>query len=299
MRRNMDIQIICGAMERPIIMLPFPSEGTYTITITDLNGCTTSCSQTVTENSLPACSISGPNVICNDQSTVLVCHRASGYIWSNGATNNCVTISTAGTYTVTITDLNGCTSSCSQTVTENSLPACSISGSNVICNGQSTVLCVPSGASGYIWSNGATNNCVTISTAGTYTVTITDLNGCTSSCSQTVTENSLSACSISGSNVICNGQSTVLCVPSGASGYIWSNGATNNCVNISSAGTYTVTITDLNGCTSSCSQTVTENSLPACSISGSNVICNGQSSPDFCVLPSGALGLYMEQRSDQ
>jgi hypothetical protein len=262
--------------------------GTYTVTITDQNGCTSSCSQTVTENPLPACIISGSNVICNGQGTVLcVPAGASGYIWSNGATNNCVNISTAGTYTVTITDQNGCTSSCSQTVTENSLPACTISGSNVICNGQGTVLCVPAGASGYIWSNGATTNCVNISSAGTYTVTITDLNGCTSSCSQAVSENPLPACTISGSNVICNGQGTVLCVPAGASGYIWSNGATNNCVNISSAGTYTVTITDQNGCTSSCSQTVSENPLPACSISGSNVICNGQSTT-LCV-PAGAL----------
>ena len=262
--------------------------GTYTVTITDLNGCTSSCSQTVTVNPLPTCSISGSNVICNGQSTVLcVAVGASGYVWSNGTTNNCVTISIVGTYTVTITDLDGCTSSCSQTITDNPSPACSISGSNVICNGQSTVLCVPAGALGYIWSNGGTNNCVSISMTGTYTVSITDLNGCTSSCSQAITENPSTTCSISGANILCEGQSTVLCVPVGALSYEWSNGATNNCISISTIGTYTATITDLNGCTSSCSETVTDNITSTCSIIGSNVICDSQSTA-LCV-SAGAL----------
>ena len=141
---------------------------------------------------------------------------------SNGASTPDLTVTTTGDYFVTTNNGCGMAESNHIVVTAFLLPLCNISGLNALCSGQTTDLCVEAGYSDYIWSNGATNNCVTISTAGTYTVTITDLNGCTSSCSQTVTENSLPACSISGSNVICNGQSTVLCVPSGASGYILS-----------------------------------------------------------------------------
>src|SRR5690606_28120882 len=143
------------------------------------------------------------------------------------------------------------------------LPGCTITGDNSICQGQSTELCAPAGASGYSWSTGATTRCITVSTAGTYSVTVTD-EGCTNICSRTVTVSPLPACTISGDASLCEGQSTQLCVPAGASSYLWSTGATTNCIMVSSAGTYSVTVTNTNGCTTTCSKSVTVNPLPAC-----------------------------------
>jgi hypothetical protein len=110
----------------------------------------------------------------------------ASYLWSTGATINCITVNTAGIYTVTVTDANGCSSSCSQTVTVGTPPICTITGNLSICDGQSTVLCTTAGLASYLWSTGATINCITVNTAGIYTVTVTDANGCSSSCSQTV-----------------------------------------------------------------------------------------------------------------
>ena len=270
--------------------------GTYFLTVTASNGCSSVCSQTVTINPLPNCAISGSSVICPGQSTQL-CALAppnATYLWSTGATVNCIIVSAAGTYTITITDPNGCSSTCSKTVSVNPLPICTITGGNSICQGQSTQLCAtPIPGTTYQWSTGATANCITVSAAGTYFLTATDANGCSSVCNQSVTANPLPLCTITGDNAICQGQSTQLCTtPLPGATYLWSTGATSNCITVNAAGTYFLTVTASNGCSSVCSQTVTINPLPNCAISGSSVICPGQSTNLCSVAPSGSTYLW-------
>ncbi|MBK9105204.1 MAG: DUF3494 domain-containing protein [Saprospiraceae bacterium] len=72
------------------------------------------------------------------------------------------------------------------TVAVNPLPDCIITGVFTVCAGQTTELCTPAGYTAYAWSTGATINCITVSAGGTYTVTVTDVEGCTSVCSQIV-----------------------------------------------------------------------------------------------------------------
>ena len=268
------------------------SAGTYTVTITDQNGCTSSCSQTVTETPLPPCSISGSNVICNGQSTVLcVPTGALSYLWSNGSTTNWIVVNSAGSFAVTITYSDGCTSVCSQLVTGTPVPVCTISGMDVICEGQSTVLCVDQRASSYLWSTGDNSRCITISNGGTYFVTVTSADVCTSVCSHNVTVNPVPACSITVPESFCAGESAQICASSGASSYVWSNGASTSCITVNFAGTYRVTITATNGCTATCSHTIAINSIPECSITGINYFCEGQSS-ELCATPGGQAYLW-------
>ena len=262
--------------------------GNYAVTITNSNGCISSCSKTVTVNPLPICSITGSGSICAGQSTQLCVPAGSAsYTWSTGANTNCITVSAAGTYFVTITDANGCMSSCSKTVAVNPTPDCTITGNGSICQGQTSQLCVAAGFTSYAWSTGATTNCITVNTTGNYAVTVTNANGCMSICSKTVTVNPLPICSIMGNGSICAGQSTQLCVPAGSASYMWSTGATTNCITVNVAGTYFVTITEGGGCSSVCSKTVAVNPLPDCSITGIGSICQGQST-QLCA-PAGAI----------
>jgi hypothetical protein len=131
--------------------------------------------------------------------------------------------------------------------------------------------------------------------SGIYTVTVTDANGCSSSCSQTVVVNPLPICTITGNLSICDGQSTVLCTTAGLASYLWSTGATINCITVNTAGIYTVTVTDANGCSSSCSQTVVVNPPPICTITGNLSICVGSI---YCAMHDSRIGqLFMEYRS--
>ncbi|HET7433613.1 MAG TPA: hypothetical protein VFN10_02750, partial [Thermoanaerobaculia bacterium] len=247
--------------------------GTYSVTVSNANGCSASASQVVTENALPTASISGPSSFCTGSSVTLTASAASSYLWSTGAITQSITVSAGGTYSVTVTNTNDCTASASKTVTENALPSASISGASSFCTGSNVTL-TASAASSYLWSTGATTQSITVSAGGTYTVTVTNASGCTATASKTVTENALPTASISGASSFCTGSNVTL-TASAASSYLWSTGATTQSITVSAGGTYTVSVTNANGCTASASKTVTENALPTASISGASSFCTG------------------------
>ena len=128
--------------------------------VTDGNGCENSASQRVTVNPLPVVSItpSGPTTFCAGRERGPDGQPAgASYLWSNGAMTRTITVSASGSYTVSVTDGNGCVNSASQGVTVNPLPVVSItpSGPTTFCAGGSVDLTAnPAGAS-YLWSNGA------------------------------------------------------------------------------------------------------------------------------------------------
>ncbi|MEO7175237.1 MAG: ice-binding family protein [Saprospiraceae bacterium] len=253
--------------------------GTFSVTVTNAAGCTSTCSQTVTINPTPMCTIAGETSICQGGSTILcVPAGAASYVWSTGATTNCITVITDGNYSVTVTNTAGCVSTCSQTVTLSPNPICTISGVNTICQGGSTQICAQAGADGYVWSTGAVTNCIVVSTAGTYFVTVTNVAGCTSVCSITISIVTGPSCSITGNQVICQGQSSTFCTEAGALGYQWSNGATTNCITVSAAGNYIVTVTYAGACTSVCSRTLSVNTIPPTITCPANISLNCSSS---------------------
>ncbi|MCB0535254.1 MAG: DUF3494 domain-containing protein, partial [Saprospiraceae bacterium] len=240
--------------------LTVTTSGDYYVTNSNDCGNAVSIHVIITVSPAPVCAIAGASTICAGQSTQLcVPPGAASYLWSTGATTNCITVSTAATYAVTVTGANGCSSICSQAVSLSPAPVCAIAGASTICAGQSTQLCVLAGAASYLWSTGATTNCITVSTAATYAVTVIGANGCSSICSQAVSLSPAPVCLITGADIPCLGQSSELCVPAGADGYMWSTGATTNCITVFVAGTYSVTVTNAGNCTNICGITISVN----------------------------------------
>jgi hypothetical protein len=231
----------------------------------------------LTVSSDPTPSISGATTFCSGSSTTLSAGAGySAYLWSTGATTQGINVNTTGTFTVTVTNSSGCTGSATAATTANANPTPSISGNTTFCQGSSTTLSAGSGYSAYLWSNGATTSSINVSTAGTFTVTVTNASGCTGSTSATTTVNSNPTPSISGATSFCLGNSTTLSAGAGFSAYLWSNGATTSSINVSTAGTFTVTVTNASGCTGSTSATTSVNPLPVATItpSGNITTCN-------------------------
>ncbi len=306
--------------------------GTYGVTVTDANGCTTTNSFTLTEpvilasSGVPATFSCGYNVTCNGATNGSINFTATGgcapyaFIWSTGATTEDVSALGAGTYGVTVTDANGCTTTNSFTLTEpvilasSGVPATFSCGYNVTCNGATngsinftaTGGCAPYA---FIWSTGATTEDVSALGAGTYGVTVTDANGCTTTNSFTLTEPVILASSgvpatfSCGYNVTCNGATngsinftaTGGCAPYA---FIWSTGATTEDVSALGAGTYGVTVTDANGCTTTNSFTLTEpvilasSGVPATFSCGYNVTCNGATNGSINFTATGGCAPY-------
>lgn len=273
---------------------------TYTVTGTDGNGCSNTNTITITVNANPTVSAStGNNTICTGGSTTLNGTGASSYVWNPGnLSGSSVSVSptVTTTYTVTGTGSNGCTNTSAITITVNANPTVSAStGNNTICNGSSTTL-NGNGANTYVWNPGnLTGASVSVSPTATttYTVTGTNGSGCTNTSTITITVNPVPSVTAStGNNIICNGNSTTL-NGNGATSYVWNPGnLTGASVNVSPTATttYTVTGTDVNGCTNSGTITITVNPLPTVSATTfNNTICEGGTT----VLNSGGASSYV------
>jgi hypothetical protein len=245
--------------------------------MTDGLSITSTSSITITQPAvMTAATVVDSNISCNGAADGGANASATGgtmpytYAWSNAATTASITGVIAGTYTVTVTDQNGCTSSSSATVTEPAMfIAASAVDSNISCNGLSDGGATAAGTGGtmpytYAWSNSATTASITGIIAGTYTVTITDANGCTSTSSSTVTEPiPLVATTVIDSTISCAGTATGGATTSATGGtmpytYTWSNSATTASITGVVAGTYTTTVTDNNGCTQNTSITLVD-----------------------------------------
>ncbi len=286
--------------------------GTYTVTVSDAHGCTATHSFTVNQPSA-ALSITGTvtNVDCYGSSSGAIDITVSGgtapytYSWSNGASTEDLTGLAAGTYTVTVTDANGCTATHSFTVNQPGA-ALSITGTvtNVDCYGSSSGaidITVSGGTAPYTysWSNGASTEDLTGLSAGTYTVTVSDAHGCTSTHSFTVNQPS-AALALSGivTNLDCYGNTSGaidITVSGGTAPYTysWSNGTSTEDLTGLAAGTYTVTVSDANGCTSTHSFTVTQPAqivITVDSIIGQS--CNGISDGAIYISISGGFTPY-------
>jgi len=234
-----------------------------TVTITDANGCSVSSATTiVTVNPLPVTPLivaSGATTFCAGNSVGLNAPSGFSYLWSNGETTQSISVSVSGNYSLQVTDANGCISNISNTIAVTVFPTpptpIITASSNSICSGSSIVLSASNSLS-YLWSNGSTTQDITVSSPGNYSLTSTDVNGCTSASSSvfSLTENPLPptpAIVASGILNFCEGSSVTLTGPAGYTNYIWNSSTTNNQNNtITISGIYTLQVTDANGCTS-------------------------------------------------
>ena len=164
-----------------------------------MNGCTTATCVVVTQPAAIQHLFAATNISCFGGSNGTIDLTVTGgnpphtYVWSTGATTEDITGVTAGTYTVSTTDTKGCTKVTSITLTEPNLLVATATTIPVSCfggNNGSIDATVTGGTTPYTynWSNGAVSQDISGLTAGTYTLTVTDVKGCTTVVSATVTQ---------------------------------------------------------------------------------------------------------------
>jgi hypothetical protein len=260
---------------------------TITYTTTGANGCTSAQTAAVSVTGTPVATIStsGATAVCIGGTVTLTASPAQSYLWNNNATTQSITVSNGGAYSVIISNGPGCSSAASAptTVTINPLPIAAISanGSTVFCQGGSVNL-TASGGTTYVWNNsgaGATGATLTANAAGSYSVTVTDANGCTATSNTVaVTVNALPTATITanGPTTFCQGGNVVLAA-AGNGAISWTNNQNTPAITVSSSGNFAYTITDANGCsTTSIPTAVTVTALPVVpAISGANSVCSG------------------------
>ncbi len=275
--------------------------GIHYATVTDATGCSEVTSVTVEP---------GPESIwLMPEATCASCGSCNGtaephamlgippysYLWDNGQTTEVATGLCPGTHFVTVTDTQGCSSVGEVFVCTDGNLTVNCSGTNPSCGGgDGSVTAVPSGGLGpftYSWNNGSSTSTLSNVDAGTYSVTVTDADGCQGICSTTITGTTSNlSVNISTTPTACGeSNGTATANVSGSTGnvnYSWNTGATTNTITGLGAGMYTVTVVDASGCSATGSGSVIGSNAPVapaiftndpteyCDATGAGVIVN-------------------------
>ncbi len=292
--------------------------GTYLLTVTGTNGCTSTASAIVNENINAPVANAGAaaNLNCNTTSVVLNGTASStgsqfSYEWAttngnivSGANTLTPVVDAAGTYALVVTNANnGCTATASTEVTVIPPMAASIATLTAVscfgeANGAISLAVSGNDPFTYEWSNGATTESIQGLPAGTYSVVITDTEGCTASLSAAVTQPAELSLTANASAQTAPGlnDGTASASATGGTGnlgFAWSNGASTATIENLSPGSYTVTVTDENGCAAS--QTVTVNAFGCAvtaTLSAEDISCFGAADGSASVSLDNAVEPY-------
>ena len=275
--------------------------GTYTVTVTDANGCTAIASTVIGSNTTaPTASVtpSSGEITCTTTSIDLTASGGVSYLWDDNSTSATRTVTSGGTYSVTVRDANGCTATASAVIGSNTTaPTANVApSSGTLTCAITSIDLVANGGVSYLWNstggNVTTSNTLA-ATAGTYSVTVTGANGCTAIASAVIGSNTTppTASVTPSSGEITCATTSINLVASGGVSYLWNstggNATTSNTL-AAAAGTYSVTVTGDNGCTAIASAVIGSNTTPptAAQVTGINSICTADNT-SFTASASG------------
>ncbi len=269
---------------------------TYTLTITDVNGCVNTDDVLVTVNALPVATAGSDVTFCNGDSATLNGAGGGTYSWlpitdlsSDIIANPVASPTTTTTYTLLVTDGNGCNDTDAVAVTVNALPTVSAGLDQSMCPAGNVPL-NGTGAVSYVWSGGPGLSCTncqspiaTPAVTTTYFLVGTDANGCFNFDTVVVTVAPNLTITASADQTICLGDSALI-TTTGTGNYVWSPSGTLSNSSLQSpmatplaTTTYTIVVTDLAGCTGTDSVTIFVNQPVVATTSGATTICIGQS----------------------
>lgn len=241
----------------------------YSATVTDISGCTSSDTILVDVYALPSPYLGVDTAICQGDSLTLDAGSFSTYLWSPSGGSQTLTVSSAGTYSVTVTNVNGCSNSDAIYVGINALPTPDLGSDIILCDGGSEVL-NPGSFDQYKWSDLSTNPTLSVGNAGTYYVTVTDVNSCQNM--DSVQVDTSSSVHVYSSEAICDGDSYNF-----------------NGTMLSINGTYFDTLATSMGCDSVIELSLTVNLVPSVYLGVDQTLCDW----DSVVLDAGVHNSYL------
>ena len=273
--------------------------GTYQITVTDALSCTASQSFTLSQPSALQISKTTTAVSCNGLSNGGIQVNVTGgvlpynYNWSDGFTSEDRQNLSAGSYTLTVTDQNGCSASSSAVITQPTALQANANNGTIACSGGSAQILVTASGGTAPYSGTGT---FTVNLPGNYSYPVTDANGCVSNAQSTISSPNAPVVSGSPTDVSCAGGCTGSVQVNITGGtppyqYNWSSGQNTQNISQLCAGMYTQTVTDQTGCAVQSIFFISQPDPLTVSLSGEDTVCRGEST-EFQASPSGGTSPY-------
>ena len=240
--------------------LTVTSIGKYFVTVTNSGGCKASDTIIITSALASAVDLGVDKSICSGDSVTLSVPDSFAILWSTGDTTSSITVTSTGTYFVTVTNSGGCKSSDTVVVTEGGSPGFNLPDTIYICKGGDTTLNGPPSGT-FTWSDGSINQPFAVAAPGVYFITVKNTGGCSGTDTFRVLTKQTDSLILPEDTVLCEGDTFVLLAINGVnnlSNLLWSNGERTGSITVSQPGTYWLQALQ-NGC--SVSDTVVVNSF--------------------------------------
>ncbi|MBX7108132.1 MAG: gliding motility-associated C-terminal domain-containing protein [Chitinophagales bacterium] len=226
--------------------------GSYILTAADMGGCFSS--DTIHIGFLPPSTYSMGNdtVVCKGQLVILDAGAGfATYLWQDMSTNQTYNAINAGTYSVTVTDTDGCIKLSTIKVNNFGIAPLEIGNDTSLCVGDKVIF--NGGAfSDYVWQDGSKGPIFTATAPGIYYVTVTDFNGCVQSdTAEIISFYPQPPDAFLTDTVLCTSEFILLEGPLGYASYLWTDGSTTSAITVVKPDVYGLTITSSDGCSSS------------------------------------------------
>jgi gliding motility-associated-like protein len=250
------------------------TSGIYTVTVTTIYGCIDSAHKTIYVKPAPSVNIGSDATYCGGSATLDAGNVGATYLWSNGATTQQITVSATNDYSVIVTDTaSSCQGFDTVHLVFNTQPVVNLGPDTTLCGGSLT-LTAGDPSNTYLWSpSGSTSNTITVTTSGTYTVTVNYPNGCSAVGSINVTVFIKPNLGADVTDSICPGSTANLYNYYQGSGLTLTyNTATPGAVD---SGTYTVIGTNANGCSDTATISIIYRTKPDLKFDKTDSVCPG------------------------
>ncbi|MBK9147994.1 MAG: hypothetical protein IPM12_09300 [Flavobacteriales bacterium] len=278
--------------QNPTVCAP----GTYTLVVTGTNGCTSTATAEVEQDTdAPGAQAAGGTITCGNECVMLTGTGNGSFAWSGpnnfSSTEQNPTVCAPGTYTLVVTGTNGCTSTATAEVEQDTdAPGAQAAGGTITC-GNECVMLTGTGNGSFAWSGpnnfSSTEQNPTVCAPGTYTLVVTGTNGCTSTATAEVEQDTDAPGAQAAGGTITCGNECVMLTGTGNGSFAWSGpnnfSSTEQNPTVCAPGTYTLVVTGTNGCTSTATAEVEQDTdAPGAQAAGGTITCG-----NTCVMLTG------------
>jgi PKD repeat protein len=252
------------------------SAGTYNVRVTNTQGCIGRDTIVIAQGTNPVVNLGNDTLLCSGASLTLDAgNTCSSYLYSNAATTQTTTVTAAGSYSVRVTNTSGCIGRDTIVVTTGTSPTVNLGNDTTVCPGATITLNAGNAGSAYLYNNAATTQTIAVTTGGTYSVRVTNAQGCIGRDTIVITQGVNPVVNLGNDTLLCGGAALTLNAGNPGSSYLYSNAATTQTTTISAAGTYTVKVTNAAGCIGRDTILVSTSPNPVVNLGRDTALCPG------------------------